>query len=72
MSGGERIEDPVRIYLMQMGEIPLLNREQEIASAKKIDLTRKKYRLSLLGSDFILQGAVSLLKLHVGSCGLKY
>ncbi len=62
MSGGERIEDPVRIYLMQMGEIPLLNREQEIASAKKIDLTRKKYRLSLLGSDFILQGAVSLLK----------
>jgi RNA polymerase primary sigma factor len=62
MSGGERIEDPVRIYLMQMGEIPLLNREQEIASAKKIDVTRKKYRLSLLGSDFILQGAVSLLK----------
>ena len=62
LSGGERIEDPVRIYLMQMGEIPLLNREQEIASAKQIDLTRKKYRLSLLGSDFILQGAVSLLK----------
>jgi len=61
-SGSERIEDPVRIYLMQMGEIPLLNREQEIAAAKQIDLTRKKYRLSLLGSDFILQGAVGLLK----------
>lgn len=62
LSGGERIEDPVRIYLMQMGEIPLLNREQEVAAAKQIDLTRKKYRLSLLGCDFILQGAVSLLK----------
>ena len=62
LGGGERIEDPVRIYLMQMGEIPLLNREQEVASAKQIDRTRRKYRLSLLGSDFILQGAVSLLK----------
>ncbi|HVX64886.1 MAG TPA: sigma-70 family RNA polymerase sigma factor [Pirellulales bacterium] len=62
LSGAERIEDPVRIYLMQMGEIPLLNRDQEIAAAKSIDLTRKKYRLTLLGSDFILQGAVTLLK----------
>ncbi|HEV7221540.1 MAG TPA: sigma-70 factor domain-containing protein, partial [Pirellulales bacterium] len=62
LSGGERIEDPVRIYLMQMGEIPLLNRDQEVASAKQIDLTRKKYRLTLLGCDFMLQGAVSLLK----------
>jgi RNA polymerase primary sigma factor len=62
LTGGERIEDPVRIYLMQMGEIPLLNREQEVAAAKQIDLSRKKYRLSLLGCDFILQGAVSLLK----------
>ncbi len=62
VNGGERIEDPVRIYLMQMGEIPLLNRDQEVSAAKQIDLSRKKYRLSLLGSDFILQGAVSLLK----------
>ncbi len=58
----DRIDDPVRIYLMQMGEIPLLNREQEISSAKKIESTRTRYRRSLLCSDFILQGAVTLLK----------
>ncbi|HEX7379999.1 MAG TPA: sigma-70 family RNA polymerase sigma factor [Pirellulales bacterium] len=60
--GGDRIDDPVRIYLMQMGEIPLLTRDQEIASAKEIDRTRRRYRTTLLASDFLLQGAVALLK----------
>jgi len=59
---GDRIDDPVRIYLMQMGEIPLLTRAEEITSAKRIEYTRTKFRNSLLASDFILQGAVSLLK----------
>ena len=60
--GGDRIDDPVRIYLMQMGEIPLLTRDQEIASAKEIDRARRRYRTTLLASDFLLQGAVALLK----------
>src|SRR4051812_688017 len=34
----KRIDDPVRMYLTQMGEIPLLTREQEIALAKKIEI----------------------------------
>ena len=34
-------DDPVRMYLTQMGEIPLLTREQEISLAKKIEITRK-------------------------------
>jgi len=32
---GRRVDDPVRMYLTQMGEIPLLKREQEISLAKK-------------------------------------
>jgi RNA polymerase primary sigma factor len=58
----DRIDDPVRIYLMQMGEIPLMSRGQEVSAAKQIESTRTKYRRSLLCSDFILQGAVALLK----------
>ncbi len=32
--GSEQIDDPVRMYLMQMGEIPLLTRPQEISAAQ--------------------------------------
>ncbi|MCC7137693.1 MAG: RNA polymerase subunit sigma-70, partial [Planctomycetes bacterium] len=39
----EKIDDPVRMYLTQMGEIPLLTRDQEISLAKKIEITRKRY-----------------------------
>ncbi|MCX5683935.1 MAG: hypothetical protein NT049_09650, partial [Planctomycetota bacterium] len=38
----KRIDDPVRMYLTQMGEIPLLKREEEINLAKRIELTRKQ------------------------------
>jgi RNA polymerase primary sigma factor len=68
---GERIDDPVRIYLMQMGEIPLLNRADEISSAKQIERARTRYRRSLLANDFILQGALTLLrKVHRGELRL--
>ena len=33
-----RIDDPVRMYLTQMGEIPLLTRAEEIALAKTIEV----------------------------------
>src|SRR6476659_3910926 len=34
-AGVDATDDPVRMYLMQMGQIPLLNRAQEISSAKQ-------------------------------------
>ena len=34
----EKIDDPVRMYLTQMGEIPLLTRDQEIFLAKSIEV----------------------------------
>ena len=56
------IDDPVRMYLMQMGEIPLLNRDEEISSAKKIEATRTKFRYSMLATDYILHAAISALE----------
>jgi len=59
--GDDQIDDPIRMYLMQMGEIPMLNRAQEISAAKDIERTRQKFRISMLASDYVLQGAVTLL-----------
>src|SRR3984957_19212666 len=62
-----RIDDPVRMYLTQMGEIPLLKREQEIALAKKIEVTRKRFRRKVLECDGALQQVVDTLKrVHTG------
>src|SRR5690606_5559600 len=62
VEGPSAIDDPVRMYLMQMGEIPLLNRAEEIDSAREIEKWRTLYRHSMLASDFLLQGAVDLLQ----------
>jgi RNA polymerase primary sigma factor len=56
-----RIDDPVRMYLTQMGEIPLLSRDEEIRLAKKIEITRKRFRTKLLESDFSLHHCLTIL-----------
>ncbi|MCH2114464.1 MAG: sigma-70 family RNA polymerase sigma factor [Pirellulales bacterium] len=61
-SGSPAIEDPVRMYLMQMGEIPMLSRELEVASAKQIEQTRDHFRRTMLCNDFVLHGAADLLQ----------
>jgi RNA polymerase primary sigma factor len=54
--------DPIRMYLSQMAEIPLLNRDEEIAMAKKIELTRKRFRRNLLRSFYALEATVKTLE----------
>src|SRR5438132_1684141 len=62
-----RTDDPVRMYLTQMGEIPLLRREEEIALAKKIEVTRKRFRRKVLECDGALRQVVETLKrVHSG------
>ncbi len=60
-------DDPIRLYLSQMSQIPLFSRDEEIALAKKIEITRKRFRRSLLGNDFALRQTVEILKrVHKG------
>ncbi|HEV2949617.1 MAG TPA: RNA polymerase sigma factor RpoD [Gemmataceae bacterium] len=62
-----RIDDPVRMYLTQMGEIPLLKREEEISLAKRIEVTRKRFRRKVLECDYALRNVVDTLKrVHSG------
>ncbi|MBU4306175.1 MAG: RNA polymerase sigma factor RpoD [Candidatus Omnitrophica bacterium] len=42
------VEDPVRMYLRQMGQIPLLSREEELALAKEIEKAEFGFRQAVL------------------------
>ena len=55
-------DDPVRMYLTQMGEIPLLTRQQEVSLAKQIELTRARFRHKVLECDYVMQTAVKVLR----------
>lgn len=59
--------DPIRMYLAQMAEIPLLTRAEEISLAKKIEVTRKRFRRAILGCSYSLQATVETLRrVHEG------
>ena len=59
--------DPIRMYLSQMADIPLLTRDEEIGLAKKIELTRKRFRRNMLRSFYALDATVKTLqRVHSG------
>jgi len=63
-----RIDDPIRMYLTQMGEIPLLKRSEEIALARKIELARIAFRRRMLECDYCARNAVDILQqVHDGT-----
>ena len=60
-------DDPVRMYLTQMGEIPLLTRAQEIYLARQIETTRAQFRAKLLECEYVCQQAFKVLaRVHRG------
>ena len=60
-------DDPVRMYLTQMGEIPLLTRKEEICLARRIENTRTEFRRKLLACDYVIRNAIKVLeRVHRG------
>ena len=63
-----RIDDPIRMYLTQMGRIPLLTRTSEIALARKIEIARMGFRRTMLQCFYCARNSVELLQqVHDGS-----
>ena len=54
--------DPLRMYLNQMATQPLLNRDEEVALAKKIEIARKRFRKSILASSYAMSATLDTLK----------
>jgi RNA polymerase primary sigma factor len=57
-----RIDDPIRMYLTQMGQIPLLTRRDEIRLARKIEIARMAFRRKMLQNDYCARNAMDLLQ----------
>jgi RNA polymerase primary sigma factor len=58
----EKIDDPVRMYLTQMGEIPLLSRAEELLLAKKIEISRQRFQKQIFSSGLAQGTTVKVLE----------
>ena len=61
---GISIEDPVRMYLKEIGKVPLLNAEEEIELAKRMELGDQEAKKRLAEANLRL--VVSIAKRYVG------
>jgi RNA polymerase primary sigma factor len=61
---GVSVEDPVRMYLKEIGKVPLLSSEDEIELAKKIELGDEESKQRLTEANLRL--VVSIAKRYVG------
>ncbi len=61
-------DDSLRLYLNQIGQIPLLNRKQEVALARQIEVSRRQFRRELLAIRSVMHASVTWLrKVHRGA-----
>ena len=64
MSAGIPVDDPVRMYLKEIGKVPLLSAEEEIDLAKRIEAGDEEARKKLCEANLRL--VVSIAKRYVG------
>jgi RNA polymerase primary sigma factor len=55
-------DDPLRLYLNQIGKIALLSHKEEVSLARQVELSRRRFRRELLEVAFVLRSAVTMLQ----------
>src|SRR5437016_3593516 len=54
------LDDPVRMYLKQMGQVPLLTREQEVEISKRIEAAENEVKRIMYGFGFSAKEHIAL------------
>ena len=54
--------DPIRVYLLAIGEIPLLTGREEILLTRRVVTTRNRWRRCLLANDLMLRRAAEQVR----------
>src|SRR4051812_17475349 len=68
----EKTNDPVRMYLREMGTVPLLTREGEVEIAKRIERGQNNVLKAISRSPIVIQDFLSVAKqLRDGSKSIK-
>ncbi len=57
---GEKVNDPVRMYLREMGTVPLLTREGEVEIARRIERGQRTVLKSLSRAPVVIQEIVAM------------
>jgi RNA polymerase primary sigma factor len=58
----ELLSDPIHVYLMQMGQLPLLTLQEEKEATTKIESSRKVFYQFALSNDYLLIQALKILQ----------
>ncbi len=61
-SQNDILDDPVRMYLKQMGQVPLLTREEEVAISKRIEAAELKAQDALFSTALTLEFQNSVIE----------
>ncbi|MDK2972467.1 MAG: polymerase primary sigma factor [Candidatus Sumerlaeota bacterium] len=68
----QRIDDPVRLYLMEMGKVPLLTREEEVYLAKQIEKGRHEIMAAIARASITSQELGRIYsKIEIGQYNLN-
>src|SRR6188472_4385777 len=57
---GEKVNDPVRMYLREMGTVPLLTREGEVEIARRIERGQLRVLKAISRSPIVIREVIAL------------